>query len=333
VASLKATLDENLQTPFRADLVVNTSAFGGNQLSPGAAEELAALPAVDRAVATGEGPVRIGSTNTTVTNTDLEAIGEVVDVRTVSGSFADAGERGLAASRSKAEDEHWHVGQRVRFTFADGATVPVTVRAVYDDNELLGDVVIPTSLWAAHTPQPTDRSVFLTTAPGVTERAARVAIEPVATRFGGDLQDRAQYIDSAGGGFDFLLGIVYVLLLLAIVIALFGIANALSLAVYERRREIGLLRAVGQTRAQVRSTLRLESLIVATFGTLVGLTLGSFLGWSVFAAIGQRNAVTELPVGQLAVILVVGAVAGVLAGWRPARRASRVPMLEAIEAR
>ncbi len=150
--------------------------------------------------------------------------------------------------RTKAEDEHWHVGQRVRFTFADGATVSVTVRAVYDDNELLGDVVIPTSLWAAHTPQPTDRSVFLTTAPGVTERAARVAIEPVATRFGGDLQDRAQYIDSAGGGFDFLLGIVYVLLLLAIVIALFGIANALSLAVYERRREIGLLRAVGQTR-------------------------------------------------------------------------------------
>jgi putative ABC transport system permease protein len=117
------------------------------------------------------------------------------------------------------------------------------------------------------------------------------------------------------------------------VIALFGIANALSLAVYERRREIGLLRAVGQTRAQVRSTLRLESLILATFGTFVGLILGSFLGWSVFAAIGERNAVTELPLGQLAVVLVVGAVAGVLAGWRPARRAARVPMLEAIEAR
>ena len=89
----------------------------------------------------------------------------------------------------------------------------------------------------------------------------------------------------------------------------------------------------GRHASQVRSTLRLESLIVATFGTLVGLTLGSFLGWSVFAAIGERNAVTELPVGQLAVILVVGAVAGVLAGWRPARRVSRVPMLEAIEAR
>jgi putative ABC transport system permease protein len=122
-------------------------------------------------------------------------------------------------------------------------------------------------------------------------------------------------------------------LLLAIVIALFGIANTLSLAVYERRREIGLLRAVGQTRRQVRSVLRLESVIVATFGTLLGLVLGSFLGWSVFAALAERNATADLPVTQLAVILVVGALAGVLAGWRPARRAARVPVLDAIAVR
>jgi putative ABC transport system permease protein len=333
VASLKTTLDTNLSAPFRADLVVNTSAFGGNQLSPRAVDALARLPQVDQAVGTGEGTVRIGSQTTTVTNTDLRAIDHVVDVGVVHGALTAVGDQGMAVSRTKADDEGWTVGSSARFTFADGATQRVTVGAVYDDNDLLGDVVIPTALWNGHTAQPTARSVFVTTTPGVTTAAARHAIEPVATRFGGDVQDRAQYVDSATGGLDFLLGIVYVLLLLAIVIALFGIANTLSLAVYERRREIGLLRAVGQTRRQVRAVLRLESVIIATFGTLVGVVLGSFLGWSVFAAIAQRNATPDLPVAQLAVILVVGALAGVLAGWRPARRASRVAVLDAITAR
>jgi putative ABC transport system permease protein len=284
-------------------------------------------------VAVGAGSVRIGSDTTTVTNTDPDAIGDVVAVRAAHGSLPALDDRSFAVSATKAHDEGWLVGSRARFTFSDGASSPLTVAAVYDDNDLLGDVVIPTSLWTAHTAQPTDRTVFLTTAPGVTLADARRAVEPVASRFGGDLQDQAQYVDSASGGLDFLLGIVYVLLLLAIVIALFGIANTLSLAVYERRREIGLLRAVGQTRRQVRSVLRLESVIIATFGTLVGLVLGSFLGWSVFAAIGERNATADLPIAQLAVILLVGALAGMLAGWRPARRASRVPVLDAIAGR
>ncbi len=131
-------------------------------------------------------------------------------------------------------------------------------------------------------------------------------------------------------GLNFLPGLVYVLLLLAIVIALLGIANTLSLAVYERRREIGLLRAVGETRRQVRSILRLESVIVSSFGTLVGVVVGAFIGWSLFEAIAQRNATFSVSVVQLILVVVIRAFAGVLAGWRPARRASRVAILDAI---
>jgi len=164
----------------------------------------------------------------------------------------------------------------------------------------------------------------------VTAAEARRAIDPIAKRFGGDVQNQAEYADAAAGGLDFLLGLVYVLLLLAIVIALLGIANTLSLAVYERRREIGLLRAVGETRRQVRSMLRLESVIVSSFGTLVGVVAGAFIGWSLFEAIAQRNATFSVPVVQLILVVVIGAFAGVLAGWRPARRASRVAILDAI---
>ncbi len=332
VASLKTTLATNVRDPFTADLAVNTSSFGGSQLSPRAVTDLQALPQVDYAVGLGQGPALIGSTTTTVTNTDVRSIALVVGVRTLRGSLSDVGADGMAVSSTKASDRGWTLGTIVPLTFSDGNTERVTIGAIYDDNSLLGDVVIPSVLWNQHTAQPTERSVFITTRAGVTSAEARRVIDPIAKRFGGDVQDSAEYADAAAGGLNFLLGLVYVLLLLAIVIALLGITNTLSLAVYERRREIGLMRAVGQTRRQVRSVLRLESAIIATFGTLMGVVVGTFIGWSLFEAIAERNAAFSVPVTQLVVIVLIGAFAGVLAGWRPARRAARVPILDAIAA-
>ncbi|HEV2761208.1 MAG TPA: ABC transporter permease, partial [Acidimicrobiales bacterium] len=140
-----------------------------------------------------------------------------------------------------------------------------------------------------------------------------------------------EYVASVAQGVDMMLGIVYVLLFLAIVIALMGIANTLSLAIHERTRELGLLRAVGQTRRQLRSMVRWESVIIALFGTVGGLGLGVFLGWAlVQAASAEGFATFAAPAGQLAVVLVAGAVAGVLAGLGPARRAARLDVLQAI---
>jgi putative ABC transport system permease protein len=146
------------------------------------------------------------------------------------------------------------------------------------------------------------------------------------------VNDRAGFISAASQGVGFVLGIVYVLLALAIVIAVLGIANTLSLAIHERTREIGLLRAVGQTRRQLRSMIRLESVIVSVFGVLGGLALGTFLGWGLAQATNaaQGFATFTLPVARIAVILVLGALAGVLAAVRPARRAARMPVLTAV---
>jgi len=133
---------------------------------------------------------------------------------------------------------------------------------------------------------------------------------------------------------DMLLGIVYVMLALAILIALMGIANTLSLSIHERTRELGLLRAVGQTRSQLRSMIRWESVVIAVFGTVGGLGLGVFLGWALVqaAAGGPFSDVSAFsaPVGQLVIVLAAGAIAGVLAGVRPARRAARLDVLGAI---
>jgi putative ABC transport system permease protein len=331
-ASLKATLNDDVTEGFAADLSVNTAFFGGGQLSPRIIDELRALPEVARAVGVGQGPVVLDGDTTTITATDADTIDRVVDVRTTSGSLASLGMDGIAISTTRASEEDWSVGTTIDVTFSDGSTQPVTVRAVYDNNRLIGGVVVPWELWAGHTAQPTNRTAFIDTRPGVDPDAARQAIEPIAKRYGGDVQDRAEYASAATGGLDLLLTIIYALLALAVIIALLGIANSLSLAVYERRREIGLLRAVGQTRRQARSVLRLESIIVSSFGTAVGLALGGYLGWALFATVSDNDTTFALPIAQLAIVAFVGALAGVIAARRPARRAARLDILDALAA-
>jgi putative ABC transport system permease protein len=331
VASLKATVDRDVTDAFRADLVVNTEFFGGSQLSPRALDELRASPVVDRAVGVAETPILLDGDSTVVTATDTDDIGSVATIDTASGSLDALGGHGIAVERETADDKGWTRGTRLDATFSDGATERVTVDAIYESNALLGDVVIPSQLWMDHTAQPTLRRAFVDTAEGVTAAAARQSLTPIAERYGAEVQDLDEYATVASGGLDLLLAVVYVLLALAIVIALLGIANTLSLAVYERRREIGLLRAVGETRRQVHSILRLESVLVSSFGTLLGLALGGFLGWVLFAT-ASDGGTFSLPIGSLLVVAVGGALAGVIAAWRPARRAARTPVLDAIAA-
>jgi putative ABC transport system permease protein len=323
-------LNQDATAPFTANLAVNSPSFGAGQISPGILSELRALPQVTQAVAVGEGPMVLNHASTTVTNTDVDGVAQVVKVRTIRGSLPALGSSGLAISRAQADTSGWKLGTTLQATFSDATTARLTVRAIYDTNQLLGDVVLPSALWAQHTTQPAAKTVFIRTSPGVTSAQARAAINPIAKRFSGDVQDQAQYAAATSSGLNFVLGIVYALLGLAIVIALLGIANTLSLAVHERRREIGLLRAVGETRPQVRSVLRLEAVLVAAFGTLLGLVVGSYLGWSLFEATAEAGARFTLPVMPLIIIAALGAFAGVLAAWRPARRASRLAILDAI---
>jgi putative ABC transport system permease protein len=333
-ASMKATLAEQNAGDFDADLGVTTPVFGGGQLSPAAARELAELDEVERAVNLGGGSALVDGDSTEITATEPAALAEVAGIETMDGSLAAVGRDGLAVDETRAEEEGWQLGSQVELGFVDGATETATVEAIYDDNRLVGRMVVSEELWEAHTAQPTARATLLSVADGVGLDEARRAVEPVAERLGGDVQDGDEYASAATEGLDLMLSVVYVLLALAVIIALLGISNTLSLAVYERRRELGLLRAVGQTRRQVRSVLRLESIIISAFGTLVGLVLGGFLGWGLFATVsssfddlGNRF---SLPVTQLVVIAVLGALAGVLAARRPARRAARIPVLDAI---
>jgi putative ABC transport system permease protein len=195
----------------------------------------------------------------------------------------------------------------------------------------MGDVVLPEATWAPHATRLAHVAVIIDLAAGVGLEEGRAAVEDV-TGTAPDVQDRDQYVESVASEVDAILNVVYGLLALAIIIALMGIANVLSLSTHERRRELGLLRAVGQTRRQLRTMVRWESVVVALFGTIGGVGLGVFLGWGLFEALASLEGFGSFaaPTGQLVIVLAAGAIAGILAGVRPARRAAKLPVLESI---
>ncbi|MFG2830343.1 FtsX-like permease family protein [Streptomyces sp. NPDC048434] len=333
-ASLKAGADRSVSQAFAGDIAVGTTSFGpgGSGISPKLAPALARLPEVDTALGLGKGVAKVDGGGRQLTVTDPATLPEVLDLGAVQGSLKGLGGNGLAVARREADAKGWHLGSTAELTFADGARERFTVRALYAQPDLTGDYVISRRAWQPHHVQDTDTLVAVSLKNGVGVPAGKAAVQHTAASYGSpEVQTRAEYAASAANGVDTFLTLVYALLALAVVIALLGIANTLTLALHERTRELGLLRAVGQTRAQLRAMVRWESVLVAAFGTAGGLALGGFLGWAlVRAADSTGSSVFTLPPVQLAAVAVTGVAAGAAAGLRPARRAARLDVLRAV---
>jgi putative ABC transport system permease protein len=337
-ASLKTAIDDSVTQSFRGDLVISEGGFGGGGISPQLASDIDQLPEVQTATGLGRGRALVGTGTENVTIAEPARLNRLVDLDVTAGSVRTLGPQELAVSERIADDEGWKQGTKVPVTFSDGATTEFTVGAVYENRDIAGNFILSREAWSPHAVQDVDNTVLISLDNSVAFEDGRRAVEGTAEAYNApDVEDREQYADSIGQFVDMMLGIVYVLLALAILIALMGIANTLSLSVYERTRELGLLRAIGESRRQLRSMIRWESVIVAVFGTVGGLGVGVFLGWALVEAASEGTGEMiapsfTAPIGQLAVLLVVGAIAGVLAGLRPARRAAKLPVLQAVAA-
>jgi putative ABC transport system permease protein len=332
-ASLKQSVSDSVAGSVKGDLVITAGNFGGGGLSPQLATDIARLDEVDGAVGLGIGAALVDGDSEFVAVVDPAAAFGVLDLDVVDGSIDRLPNDALAVSTTIADDNEWAVGSPVTFTFGDGSTEELRVGATYDARDVAGDYLLPRAVWDAHNAQPVDAIVLAALDDGVPLETGRDAVQRVADRYGApDVQDRDEYVDSAAGQIDQVLGLVYVMLALAIVIALMGIANTLALAVYERTSELGILRAVGTTRRQLRAMVRSEAAIISVFGTLAGIAVGVFLGWGLVRVAGAAGGFDgfAVPGGQLAVIVVVGALAGIVAGLRPARRAAKLDVLQAV---
>jgi putative ABC transport system permease protein len=332
-ASTKDSIAASVDSSFRADFVVE-SGSPTQGFATTIEDDLRAVPGVQHLSPLRSAPAEVRGSTTDVMALDTATIDELYDLKVTSGSMASVQGPAAAVTAETALDEGVAVGDVVPFRFADGETVDLTVRAVFDGNAIGGEAawIVGLDTFEQHVADQFDRRVFLTVDPGTDLAQARAALDAALGEWpNAELQDLAQFKARITGQIDQLLNLIYGLLALAVVIALIGIANTLALSVHERTREIGLLRAVGMQRRQVRRAVRWESLLIAVLGATLGGVLAVGAAWGVVTALDDKGVTRlSLPATQLATILGMAALAGVLAATGPARRASKLDVLEAI---
>jgi putative ABC transport system permease protein len=334
-ASAKASFGETVDRVVSADYIVSAGQFGVGGVSPELADRLNELPEVDVAAGARIGSAEIDGAVAQVNGVDPRVF-EIADVKPLEGSPADLDADSIAVFEDVATDRGLSVGDRVSADFRIAGPRELTVAMIYGENAGLrvegSDWLMTMDGFEAGFPDLLDTQVYVRTAEGVPAGQARDAIGAVVADYpGAQVLDQTDFKAEQLGFIDQLLGLVYVMLALAIVIALLGIGNTLALSILERTREIGVLRAVGMTRAQLRSTIRWESVIIALQGTALGLVVGVFLAWALIAALSDDGLGTfAIPVASLVVVVVLAAVAGVVAALLPSRRAARLDVLRAV---
>jgi putative ABC transport system permease protein len=278
--------------------------------------------------------IQVDDETKTVSAVDHRSFGDLIEIELSDGSW-DALESGtLMVHKDPARDLDLSVGDDVTARFQSTGTQTLRVVAIYDDASIVGNWVIDLSTYDANfTGVPLDFFVAAT----VNENASLETVKGNAKTLlldeapSVEVRDKDEFRKSQEKQIDILLVVINVLLGLSVGIALIGIANTLALSVHERTRELGLMRAVGMQRAQTKSMVRWESVLVAVFGALLGVVLGVTLGIVVSIALPE-GVVTRLsiPVPQLALYVVMSILAGIWAARAPAKRAAKMNVLDAI---
>ena len=332
-SSTKASIDASLDRSFTGDLVVDSGAgMAGGGLDPGMAAQLNGLPEVGSAAGLSRGLAQVGDSPVQLVGLDPATAFGVLDVKPLQGAPGALGRDVIAVHEDVAAEKGLKLDDPVPVRFKDTGDQTLRVGMIYGEDQPVGRYILGVAAFDANFADRYDEKVFVKKADGVTTAALRSAVDRVAQSYpGADVFDQDQFKADQGRAVDQLLALVYALLALAIVIALLGIGNTLALSIFERTRELGLLRAVGMTRAQLRSTIRWESVIIALQGTFLGLLIGVFFGWALVQALADEGIDTfRLPVSSLAVVVVLAAIAGVLAAIAPSRRAAKLNVLAAI---
>jgi putative ABC transport system permease protein len=329
-ASAKASINRLVDNSVTADYVLTgPDAFGVPYRVGGAVAKVAG---VQSTVAIYPVTVRIGAGVQSGGGVD-GPLTDMAKFTVVSGTSQLTGHN-LLVSQDAATSHHWTVGSTVPARSLDGAPAPLTVTGIYRPNPLLGNWLTSGDYYRQVTPAPTlhDDVVLVRARPGADLAALRTALEDATDPYlVVKVQNRQEFKGDRAKLINQLLGILYGLLALAIVIAILGIINTLALSVVERRREIGMLRAVGLLRGQLRRTIYLESTLIALFGAVLGVGLGVTFG-ALFVRTLRDEGLNHIaiPFGQSALMLGLAAVVGVLAALWPAARAARTRPLEAI---
>jgi putative ABC transport system permease protein len=327
VSSARAAVGQQVDAASRTSYYVQAVSTDTG-ITPALAGTIARQPGVQAVTEVRQADATVaGSAHQNVFGVDPAGISGFTDFGAVTGQVEALSGGGIAVSAAVASGAGWHLGSVVTVQFGSYGVYRLPVVAIFANVGPLGAYLVGNATFTADTGIRTD-NVDLVRAPA----SARGAIQSALSGYpGAELLDQAGYVKNRTAALNTLLNLVIALLVLAMVIALLGVVNALALSIVERTREIGLLRAIGMQRGQLRQMVAAESFIIAIIGAVFGTVLGLGLGAALATAVTHHAAVS-VPGGQLVIYILATAVAGVLASIAPARRAARLSMLAAIAA-
>ncbi|MGD0392387.1 MAG: FtsX-like permease family protein [Acidimicrobiales bacterium] len=332
-ASLSRSATSSVDQAVSADYIITNSGTGSGGFSNSVATITSRIPGVtaESTVYAGQFEFRGSVSGLTAVSTDQ--LSKTVILRLDAGAGAPALVRGdLLIDTTTATSDHLSVGSLVPVKFAQTGSTQMRIGGIFKPNALIGSFLVGDGFFLAHFSNPLPVAVLLRTAggPGSDGKAINGQLTSYPNL---QIQTLAQFEKSQQAQVNQLLGLVYALLALAVVIALIGIVNTLMLSVFERTHEIGLLRAVGMRRRQVRAMIRSEAVILSLFGAIIGVIVGTALGVA-FAASLKQQGITDIviPVTSLVVFLFLSALLGLGAATWPARRAAKLDVLAAIAA-
>ena len=329
-ASTKSSMGKSIDTTVRSDWIVETT-WGMGGLSPEAAARIDALAETASVSPLRFTPAEIDGSSTPLMAFD-PANQQGIDLQPVAGDLVNLSPTGIAVWQSSADGSKLAVGDQLTVTFPETGDQSLTVEAIFAEQGPSNGYVISLAAYEANVADVVDNYLAVNTTPGVSATDARAAIESVLDDYpNASVKTQEEFKGTLAGRIDKMLNLIYVLLFMVLTIALFGIANTLALSVFERTREIGLLRAVGMSRKQLRQSVRWESVMIALLGTTLGGAIGFGFAWALVESLKEQGIDTlTIPATQLGGVVVVAAVASVVAAALPARRASRLDVLDAI---
>jgi putative ABC transport system permease protein len=324
-ASLKQSVRRDVAAALTADYVVTPTAVG---IGPDAYDALTRAPGVGTVTGLRGGSARLADATVSVSALDPAALGRTVTLETDRGE-AELGPGTVLVADDTARERHLEIGRTVPVTWEDGERGELRVAGTYAPNQLLGDYLVDDSA-ADHFARRLYVAALIDADgdPAPVRTALDDALRPYPAVL---VQDTGQFVAATAKQVDQLVRFLQLLLALSVGIALLGVANTLALSVLERTRELGLLRAVGMQRRQVKAMVQVEAVLVAVFGGLLGLVVGVGFGIALQRALADQGIpALSIPVGQLLLYVLLAASAGMTAAWLPARRAAKLDVLRAV---
>lgn len=326
-SSMRSSVESQVDKQFGADYVIEPTGAGG--LSTDLVAKVKATSGVKSAGAMYSGNAKVSGKRVSYAAGDTAEMLSGTRAKFVSGS-GTLGRDGMLVDEDTAKKNSLSVGSSVPVLFPDGKTESLRVGGVYAKNQFLGGRVISQGAYLAHTTDPSVE-VIIVNADKAGSAAKDALLKTLSARPDVKVQDQAGLKADARKQVDGFVTFLTILLVMSVIIAAVGVINTLALSVIERTREIGLLRAIGISRRQLRRMIRAESVVIAVFGAVLGIGIGVAFGAALQHALRKDGLnVLSVPVGTLVTYLVVAAVIGVLAALWPAWRAGRMDVLKAI---